>query len=298
MGKRVDALLAATTHRSTVFGFLRLALHRSGGANLPAAPGPRFRRTHPPFSPRHLAAYRAHVGDLGPPAEVPAHLFPAWCFALSGDLLGRLPLPMTRALNVGFSVESVQPLPAHEPLEVEGWLAEVERTETRALIRQRFVTSTGSAPGALRTEIRLLVRLGSRRGSPRAAVAVPAEAELVASEAVGRWAGLEYAALTGDFNPLHWWPAYARRAGFSAVLLHGFATAARTWAALERSKQRRIVGGEGRFLRPLVLPADLKVLKTEGEAYATDRRDAEPCFVFAYRTDEFFSNRAVSTGRR
>ena len=54
-----------------------------------------------------------------------------------------------------------------------------------------------------------------------------------------RWvesrAGLEFAFLTGDFNPVHWVRRYARAAGFASPILHGFAMMARTMESLGRT---------------------------------------------------------------
>jgi hypothetical protein len=108
----------------------------------------------------------------------------------------------------------------------------------------------------------------------RAATTSPAELALkrerphVAFEAreltrirLGRDAGLGFAKLTGDFNPIHWVPAYARASGFPNVILHGFGTLAHAWEGLNR----RLFGGDVhaiasfdvKFTRPLVLPHEV-----------------------------------------
>ena len=72
-----------------------------------------------------------------------------------------------------------------------------------------------------------------------------------------RRAGLAFALLTGDFNPVHWVGAYARAAGFATPILHGFAMMARVHEGLARalfagaSDRIRVI--DVRFKRPLVL---------------------------------------------
>ena len=76
----------------------------------------------------------------------------------------------------------------------------------------------------------------------------------------GPRAGLEFALLTGDFNPIHWIGPAARMAGFDAQILHGFGSAARTSEALIAE----VFGGDPhglsalsmRFTHPLVLPSE------------------------------------------
>ena len=53
---------------------------------------------------------------------------------------------------------------------------------------------------------------------------VPGDARELSFWNLSASAGLEFAKLTGDFNPIHWVPAYARASGFRNVILHGFAT--------------------------------------------------------------------------
>jgi acyl dehydratase len=84
------------------------------------------------------------------------------------------------------------------------------------------------------------------------------DAEEVGRRRLGRSAGLDFARLTGDFNPVHWIGPYARMAGFRGVILHGFATAALATEAVIATRwfgePARLGGLEVRFTRPLVLP--------------------------------------------
>ena len=79
-------------------------------------------------------------------------------------------------------------------------------------------------------------------------------------------AGLDFAKLTGDINPIHWIPAYARMSGFKNTILHGFSTMAR---AMEAVRRHRVPTGkfiskfEVEFRRPLVLPAKVGIYVSE-----------------------------------
>ncbi|MBW2463867.1 MAG: hypothetical protein JRH11_19610, partial [Deltaproteobacteria bacterium] len=75
---------------------------------------------------------------------------------------------------------------------------------------------------------------------------------------LGTKAGLDFAKLTGDFNPIHWIPGAARATGFRNVILHGFGTMSRAWEGVIRNvyagDPSRITEWDCRFTRPLVLP--------------------------------------------
>jgi hypothetical protein len=73
-------------------------------------------------------------------------------------------------------------------------------------------------------------------------------------------AGLDFAKLTGDFNPLHWVGPYAKMAGFPNVILHGFSTMARAYEGLKREAvdaDESIEVLDVKFTKPLVLPAEV-----------------------------------------
>jgi acyl dehydratase len=101
----------------------------------------------------------------------------------------------------------------------------------------------------------------------------------------GPRAGLAYAFLSGDFNPVHWARAYARVAGFPTPILHGFALLARTMECLARAlfagatDRLRVI--DVKFKRPLVLGEGVEVGVFLDEArsdlfYVTDAPGVRP----------------------
>jgi acyl dehydratase len=89
--------------------------------------------------------------------------------------------------------------------------------------------------------------------------------------------------LSGDRNPLHSDPAFAKLAGFERPILHGLCTFGFTGRALlhtlANSDDRRFTGMEARFARP-VMPGDtltVKIWRTgDGEAvYTTEDQNGE-----------------------
>ena len=247
------------------FGRLALAALRrrpSGGGGAFTAPGPEL---FAEFAPRPRALVKDYVRHVGgdPRAyrdHLPAHLFPQWCFGLAARTLGGLPYNIAKVMNGGCRYHVKQPLPVDERLNVRVRLESVDANDRRVLIQQRVVTGTKSAPDALIADLFVIIpqprKPGGARGKkerPR----VPDGARELAYWKIRADAGLDFAKLTGDFNPIHWIGPYARISGFKNTILHGFATMARTVEGLHRAHAgaSSVVTFECRFTRPLVLPA-------------------------------------------
>ncbi|QDG50221.1 hypothetical protein FIV42_05600 [Persicimonas caeni] len=236
------------------------------------APGPVFRKTIDP-RPRDLVRdYVRHVG--GSTSEyrdhLPPHLFPQWGFALSTRTLEGVPYPLMRVMNGGCRMEVNAPLPTNEPLEVSAQLTDVDDNGRRAVLEQKIVTGTASNPEALVGYFYAFVPLGGGKAAktqksekPKKKKEKPRVPDDVRE--VTRWwipadAGLDFAKLTGDFNPVHWVPPHARAMGFKNVILHGFSTMARAFEGINRELYKgleEIRVFEVKFTRPLVLPAEV-----------------------------------------
>jgi acyl dehydratase len=199
--------------------------------------------------------------------QLPPHLFPQWALPVASRVLAGLPYPLTRVLNAGCRIESRAPIPFGERLQVRARLEAIDDDGTRAILTTRIVTGTATVPDALTTDVHAFVPLARRAGAPRAdrraTVAVPPEARELTYLRLGTRAGLDFAKLTGDFNPIHWVPAYARAAGFRSIILHGFATFAMAVEAIVRGVLSGRVSAlhavEARFVKPLALPARVGV---------------------------------------
>jgi len=244
------------------------------GAAPATLPGPELRVSYPPRDPGLVRAYVRHVG--GDPRayarRVPAHLFPQWGFGLTGPVLEGLPYPMAKAMNGGCRLVQNGPLPADEPLDVVARLESIDDDGYRAILDMSIVTSTRSSPDAVEAHLYVFVPLKKRPAGKRKEKArVPADARELAYLRLASDAGLDFAKLTGDFNPLHWVPAYARALGFPNTILHGFGTMARAIEGLNAGLFSGDVDAlrsiHVRFTRPVVLPARVGVYARGGEIY-------------------------------
>jgi len=211
-------------------------------------------------------------GAGGEPAHyrgiLPPHLYPQWTFPLASRLFARTPYPLVRVLNAGTTMIPRAPLPAGEPLVLRARLESIDDDGARALLTVRVVTGTRSSPDALTSLLSAYVPLSTApRGKPkRPRPTVPLDAHELAFRRFGRTAGRDFAWITGDVNPIHWSPTYARAAGFKTCILHGFATFAASVEAVVRARLSgdvaRLAQVSARFVRPLPLPRAVGVYLT------------------------------------
>lgn len=252
--RRVIGALA----RAVVLG----AVKKPKGA--PKTPGPEIRATVPPPSDALVSDFvRLVNGDPGSyKKSLPPHLFPHWAFPAILRALEGVPYPTARIVNGGCTLRIEKPLPKGEPLEVSARLAEVDDNGRRALIKVDVVTGTRSAPNALAAEFRALVPLGKGDKRGKGAFDKPRIADgarEIGFFKLAKRSGLDFAKATGDFNPIHWAPRYAKAMGFRSVILHGFGSMSFTFEGLARGLFAGSVGRihllDANFVRPLVLPA-------------------------------------------
>jgi hypothetical protein len=217
-----------------------------------------------PRSPDLIKAYIRTAG--GQPKAyrdfIPPHFFPQWGLGFAAEALKHTPYPLARTLNGGCSYQWNAPIPWTEPLHVRAHIDHIDDNGRRAIVHVRIITGTASEPNALEATMQSFIPLASEKGSkgkprPRVPLTVREVGRLKLTPQLAR----DFACVTGDINPLHWIPAYARAAGFKNTILHGFATMARAIEGLNRNvmagRVDEIKGFEARFTRPVVLPARL-----------------------------------------
>lgn len=226
----------------------------------PVVPGPEVaQRVAAPTDALVDDFLRYIVADwAGEARRLPPQLFPQWGLPVALRALRGSGLPLAKMLNGGCRLEQRAPLVRGKPLQVSARLSSVSSDERRRVVVTRIVTEQAEAPQALVADLYGIIRLARARSAARQHEPIPQAARKLEAWRLGSDAGLRFALLTGDFNPLHWLGPYARALGFSGKLLHGFAAMARAHATLER-----VVGPlrllDVRFVRPITLPAELSL---------------------------------------
>jgi hypothetical protein len=291
----------------TAYLALRQRMTQNGAA-APAlhTPGPEIERSAPPLPRALIDDYVRYLGGDARAyrGEVPAHLFPQWCMPALARTLEGLPYPLLRVLNGGCRVRVKAKLPDNEPLVVRARLEDVDDNGSRAVLHQRVVSGTRNVPDALEIDFYAIVPLasgksgngktngksnGAGRPQPKDRPRVAQDAREVQRTRLRADAGLGFAKLTGDFNPIHWVRAYARASGFPSVILHGFGTFAFAWEGLNKS----VFGGDVhaidtfdvKFAKPLVLPHEIGLYVHDRQVFVGDAPGGP-----AYLTGTFSAN--------
>jgi acyl dehydratase len=203
--------------------------------------------------------------------ELPPH-FVACQVALPviSALTARSPYPLLGVLNQGIHLGVHHPVPAAAPLTVRGHLLDASDDGFRARIHSTLTVSTPDLPLAMELDAYAAVVLKRRPGG------ASGTREDVAFETIGRWRpgadeGRKFFYLTGDFNPIHTWPAFARRTRFRGCIMHGFGGFAQAFEAI-RNAGHDIADIEVKFVRPLPLPGPEVLIEVAAAADASGRR--------------------------
>ncbi|HVG44612.1 MAG TPA: MaoC/PaaZ C-terminal domain-containing protein [Longimicrobium sp.] len=262
---------------------------RGAGEPLPEVPKrkPAVERVYPGVDARLHARYLHATGGDGVErlaAGMLSPVFPAvWETAQALELFAGLERP----LPAGGLVHAEGELVSLRPIEVDDHVrcrVELERAErVRKGIRLTLTARSWTGAGQLCTQSTSVFLARTRRpdqeadehlprptardeGDPRGEP--PERWDEVARWRLGGGAGRRYAAVSGDWNPIHLWSWTARPFGFRRPILHGFCTEAMVAHALI---ERRL-GGDPAALRrlriafraPLPLPCTVRLLTGEG----------------------------------
>jgi acyl dehydratase len=244
----------------------RVALRSLGArteGDAPATPGPWVEERVAAPSEALVRAFIKNAG--GDPgwyrSVIPASMFAQWTFSAVSKALSALPWPMTRVLNAGVTIVRAGAIAQGRSLRVRARLASVQADEHRAKITTEVETGPEGDPAALSALLHTYLPFGkpSKSREKREPERAGAQAKELAYWSLSRTAGRDFALLTGDVNPIHWIAPAAKMAGFRSVILHGFASMARSIEGLNRAvfvgDPTRLGSMDVRFLRPLALPA-------------------------------------------
>jgi acyl dehydratase len=279
----------------TMLGVVAQQLKGTKSKEKPALPGPVFTETVGARSDSLVDGYIEVTGGKRSAygSVVPAHMFPQWAFPISGRTLESVPYPLQKVMNGGCRLEINGVIPRGERLRTQAQLVDIDDNGRRAVLKQRIVTGPESDPAALVAYFFPIVPLsgGKKEGGEKAKLEVPAGAREIGRFEASNDAGLEYASVSGDFNPIHWVPAYAKASGFKNTILHGFATMSRAIEILTQTElggdPMRLRVWDCQFTKPLVLPASAGVYVTDDhQIFVADRPDGSVFLKGSYEVGD------------
>ncbi|MBF0102369.1 MAG: hypothetical protein HQK77_15815 [Desulfobacterales bacterium] len=231
-------------------------------------PGDVLKANLPCINPKMVKEYIIHVG--GDPAwyknTIPAHMFHQWGFPILARTIQDTPYDLSKTLNGGVRIDIHHPLVVNEPLYLQAQLIDMDDNGKRVVFKQQLITGTAKNPTCIVCEVTAIVPLKqdhSVKEPKKEKAQIPDNCR-----EIGKWnlygnLGLDFAFLTGDFNPVHWNKLYARISGFLNCILHGFSTVARSIETLNLSlwsgQVDRLQSFEARLAIPIVVPSQVGV---------------------------------------
>ena len=236
------------------------ALHR--GSSSDTLPDVRWSRAGIRVDVDDLVAY-AHVCGFPVSGTLPPtypHLvsFPLQMTVMSGD---RFPLPLLGTVHVENRIEVVRPVDVDEQLDVSVWAQDL-RPHRRG--RQVDLVSEVAVRGEV---VWRGVSTYLSRGSehPDAEPAGPPSTVSLAAVTTGpQWrlgegTGRAYAAVSGDWNPIHVHALTAKPLGFPSAIAHGMYSYARVLASLGPRLPKAGLTSRVWFRKPVRLPSSVRL---------------------------------------
>jgi acyl dehydratase len=266
---------------------LRALFKRPGRAagGRPGAPpcATRYRLAH--IDAGHVARYREALGFEGDRIPLTYYYLLAQRAHLATMLGASFPFRLAGAIHVDNALGAgVRPAP-DRPLDLATHV-EIGGPSANGAVHAALDTRA-TQDGALVFTCRstYLVVRGRRSSGDRATAPGAALPPRLASWQLAPASGRAYAALSGDWNPIHLWPWSARLMGLKAPIIHGMHTLGRACAELERCAGLPVARLDGRFRAPIALGGDVALAADlAGGRYtvaAAGRVAAEGGFAFA-----------------
>jgi acyl dehydratase len=184
--------------------------------------------------------------------------FPLQMAVMSGD---RFPLPLMGAVHVENRIEVSRAVTTDEVLDVSVWAQDL-RPHRRG--RQVDLVSEVSVRGEVVWR-GVSTYLSRGQEHPEAPASDPPAHDAVAEVAagpvwhLGEGAGRAYAAVSGDWNPIHVHALTARPLGFPTAIAHGMYTYARVLASLGPRLPREGLTSRVWFRKPVRLPSTVRL---------------------------------------
>ncbi len=184
--------------------------------------------------------------------------FPLQMTVMSDD---RFPLPLMGAVHVENRIEVVRPVTTDEALDVS---VRAERLRPHRRGRQVDLVSEVEVRGELVWR-GVSTYLSRGQEHPDAPVSAPPALEALESVTagplwrLGEGTGREYAAVSGDWNPIHVHALTARPLGFPTAIAHGMYSYARALASLGPRLPEGGLSSRVWFRKPVRLPSTVRL---------------------------------------
>lgn len=199
--------------------------------------------------------------------HLPPHLFTQFALPVCAPQLEQLRYKLSGIINQGCAVKINAPLEKGQSLLIKCALVSVTESNGRARVLQKLEIATPNRPVALEVDIHTTFIIGRREKRAEQNRSQPEWLPIDTWQARAD-DGWQFALLTGDLNPIHWFEPIAKLSPFQGKVLHGFGSFVRSFEILQRDLRQRdqpaISFAEVRFIRPVPLPSrPLSVVRSQ-----------------------------------
>ncbi len=184
---------------------------------------------------------------------LPPHMFSQWALPVAAEIIGQSRYRIAGIINQGVTMRVNGELPRGIPLLVSAKLASLEEKDGRARLSVELSNGTVQQPDAVIGTLHTTFILSKQKKE-----GTKKEGAQPRWSTVGTWRaapddGLNFALLTGDFNPIHWIGIAGKLSPFGRKVLHGFGMFVRSYEVLaDKGPVKEI---DVRFLKPVPLPS-------------------------------------------
>lgn len=211
-----------------------------------------------------LTAFRRLLGS-GEPDSVPSVLVHIEAFPAAMHLMAdeAFPLPLMGMVHLTNTVLHHRPVPVDVPLDITARASELVAHHAGTAVDMTVTVADTETGEVLWEGVSRYLAKGVHRG-PRPER--PAREEFTAPRMTGQWrfgggAGRQYAAVSGDYNPIHLSGLSAKALGMKGAIAHGMYLAAKMLAGREPAAAG--FRWDISFEAPVVLPATVSVAYTQ-----------------------------------
>ena len=232
---------------------------------------------------------RTENGNLPfePDNVLPPHLFSQFALSVCAKQLKLTKYRLLNILNQGVGLEVHKPIPMGEPLHIVCKMVEIKEEDNRARLHQELHIGTAAEPHCYTAAFHTVFILGKRAKTNKTQSAKQNsplnDDSNNAFNRIGKWMvapndGLNFALLTGDFNPIHWVGFLAKLSPFKRKVLHGFGMFTRTIETLQASAGKPVKRIHVRFINPAFLNGQLVTVRmtstaSDGEMETLELKD-------------------------
>ncbi|TXI23000.1 MAG: hypothetical protein E6Q67_05355, partial [Roseateles sp.] len=222
-------------------------LHRPGRGAMPA-----LQHRLAALDLAHVQRFRAALGFAGPGLPLSYAYLLAQRAQLAAMLAPGFAHRIAGLVHVSNRLQRRAPLDHTQPLDLETQVQDEPERADGARFVTLDVALRQQGQVVLNCHSRYLARrrrAGERAPTPEPEATMPERAAWTLPQHAGR----HYAALSGDWNPIHLWGWSARLFGLRQPIIHGAHSMARAQAELERLGGRPLQALALDFLRPVPL---------------------------------------------